>query len=128
MATIEKSMLKKRFYILSMVCFLTACSAIGLKQTAESKKIQFEQMFAEQCVKKEISNSVNPDVDRLRFSKPCLCIAKRIGKELSERERERFLFKQKITRSLAMRFDKAAYFCVQSVTRPKSKFSVRKKQ
>ena len=127
MVKIEKSMLKRKFYILSIVCFLTACSAIDLKQTTESKKVQFEQMFAEQCIKKEIGNSVNPDVDRLRLSKPCSCIAKRIGGELSERERERFLLKQKITRSLAMRFDKAAYFCVQSVTRPKSKFSVRKK-
>lgn len=120
-------MLKSKFYILCLVCFLTACSTVGLKPRVESKKIKFEQIFAEQCIKKEIRNSVNPDVDRLRFSKPCSCIAKRIGDELSERERERFLIKQKITRSLAMRFDKAAYFCVQSVAKPKSKFSVRKK-
>jgi len=111
-----------------MVSTLTACSNSHLKQKTESKKLQFEQAFAEQCVEKEIRNSINKDVDRLRFSKPCKCIAKRITANLPEREMDKFLLENKITHSLRISFDKAAYFCVQNVSQPKSKFLHGKKQ
>jgi len=107
--------------------FLSSCSTHKLQQTTESKKNQFEQAFAEQCVEKEIRNSINKDVDRLRYTKPCRCIAKRMTGNLPVREMDKFLFEQKITHSLRMAFDKAAYFCVQNVSQPKSKFQVGRK-
>lgn len=111
-----------------IVSNLIACSNSNFKQKAESKKRQFEQTFSEQCVEKEIRNSINKDVDRLRFSKPCQCIAKRITAHLPEREMDKFLLEKKITHSLRISFDKAAYFCVQNVSQPKSKFLHGKKQ
>jgi len=119
----------KKSFIL-FICsgvFLSSCSTHKLQQTTESKKLQFEQAFAEQCVEKEIRNSINKDVDSLRYTKPCRCIAKRITGNLPEREMDKFLFEQKITHSLRIAFDKAAYFCVQNVSQPKSKFQVGRK-
>lgn len=106
----------------SLIYILSGCSINKTQQTTESKRIQFEQSFAEQCVEKEVRNSINKDIDRIRFSKPCACIAKRIANHLPEREMEKFLLEHKITHSLTMSFDKAAYFCVQNVTRPKTRF------
>lgn len=101
---------------------LVSCSNTKLLQTAGSKREQFEQTFAKQCVEKEVRNSINKDNDRLRFAKPCECIAKRISAHLPERERDKFLLEHKITHTLTISFDKAAYFCVQNVSRPKSLF------
>jgi len=110
-----------------LVGFLSSCSINNVKQTTVSKKELFEQKFAEQCVEKEVRNSINKDNDRLRFAKPCSCIAKRIASRLAEREMDKFLVEHKITHSLTMSFDKAAYFCVQNVTRPKTRYLVGKK-
>jgi len=103
-----------------VISSLAACSTQNIKQTTESKKHQFEQIFSNQCVEKEVRHSINKDVDRLRFAKPCACIAKRITKNIS-------VLEHKVTHSLKMSFDKAAYFCIQNVTRPKSRFSVGRK-
>ncbi len=107
--------------VVCLISFMSSCSVNKLQQTPVSRKLKFEQAFAEQCIKKEIRNSINKDIDRLRFSKPCSCIAKRVVKGLTEREMDKFLLENKITRSVSMRFDKAAYFCVQNVTRPKAR-------
>lgn len=113
---------------LGLVSFFTACAFNQSQQTPELRKSQFEQAFAEQCVEKEIRNSINKEVDRLRFTKPCSCIAKRISGNLAGVEMDKFLLEQKVTHSLKMSFDKAAYFCVQTVATPKSRFLHGKKQ
>jgi len=119
--------IKNLLVSLFLVSFLSSCSINNVQQTTASKKDQFEQKFAEQCVEKEVRNSINKDNDRLRFAKPCSCIAKRIANRLPEREMDKFLVEHKITHSLTMSFDKAAYFCVQNVTRPKTRYLVGKK-
>jgi len=116
--------IKNLLMSLFLVSFLSSCSINNVQQTTVSKKDQFEQKFAEQCVEKEVRNSINKDNDRLRFAKPCSCIAKRIASHLPEREMDKFLVEHKITHSLTMSFDKAAYFCVQNVTRPKTRYLV----
>lgn len=115
----------KNFFILLssllMVIFLTACSddketiAFNHPHTSGSnlKKHTFEHKFAEQCIKREASNSVNKQKDEKHYSKPCMCIAKRIMKNLTTVEAEKFLIEKKNTHSLKMSFDEAAYFCVQ---------------
>jgi hypothetical protein len=103
-----------------IVFFFSTCSAKNLQQTSESRKLKFEQVFAEQCVEKEIRNSVNKEEDRRRFSVPCSCIAKRIATDLSVPDAEKFLLEQKITHAFRMSFDEAAYFCVQQKKTPKS--------
>ncbi len=117
-----------RLWAVGACIVLSACSFNNIKQTPEAKRLKFEQTFASQCVEKEVRNSVNKDIDRLRFAKPCSCIAKRIADSLGKREMDKFLLEHKIPHSLAMRFDRAAYFCVQDVARPKPKLLFGKKQ
>lgn len=111
----------KVYFCLFVIFVLSACSSNTPRKTAELRKLDFEQAFSEQCIKNEIKNSVNKDTDRLRFTKPCQCIAKKIANNLPKRDMDKFLLEQKITHSLTMSFDKAAYFCVQSVKQPKTR-------
>jgi len=83
-------------------------------------KHKFEHKFAEQCVQREIQNSVNKADERKRFAKPCLCIATRIMRDLTAVEAEKFLIEKKSTQSLKMSFDEAAYFCLQNKAQAKS--------
>ena len=89
-------------------------------EVSDLKKHKFEHQFAEQCVTREIQNSVNKENDRKRFAKPCLCIATRIMKNLTAVEAEKFLIEKKSTQSLKTSFDEAAYFCLQEKKQAKS--------
>lgn len=87
-------------------------------KNVDIKKAKFERDFANQCVEREIKNSINKDNDRKRFEKPCLCIAQRMMKDLTAMEAEKFLVEQKSTQSLRIVFDEAAYFCLQNKKEP----------
>ena len=87
---------------------------------SDLKKHTFEHKFAKQCVEREVRNSVNKANDRKRYAKPCMCIAKRIMKNLTAVEAEKFLVEKKSTQSLKMSFDEAAYFCLQTKAKVKS--------
>ena len=87
---------------------------------SDLKKHTFEHKFAKQCVEREVRNSVNKANDRKRYAKPCMCIAKRIMKNLTAVEAEKFLVEKKSTQSLKMSFDEAAYFCLQTKAKAKS--------
>ncbi len=77
------------------------------------EKHEFEHDFAEQCIAREISHSINKDNDRKRFTKPCMCIAKYMLKDLTAVEADKFLKEKKGTQSLRIRFESAAYHCLQ---------------
>lgn len=83
-------------------------------------KHEFEHDFAAQCVEREIKNSINKDNDRKRFTKPCMCIATFMMKDLTAVEAEKFLKENKNTQSLRIRFENAAYNCLQEKEQPKS--------
>ncbi|MFW5443565.1 MAG: hypothetical protein ACKE51_04560 [Methylococcaceae bacterium] len=100
---------------------LAKAEIIKAEKVDALKKKQFEDKFAMQCVENEIKNSVNKELDRKRFTKPCSCIAKRMMMNLSAVDAEKFLVENKSTQSLMMDFDKAAFFCVQNKPRPKAK-------
>ena len=55
------------------------------------QKHKFEHDFAEQCVSRELKNSVNIEEDKQRFSKSCLCVATYMLKDLTDEEAEKFL-------------------------------------
>ncbi|GAB4259183.1 MAG: hypothetical protein Kow0065_09110 [Methylomicrobium sp.] len=82
-------------------------------------KHEFEHQFADQCVEREIKNSVNKELDRKRFEKPCLCIATYLLKDLTAKEAELFIKENKNTQSLRIKFESAAYHCLQEKTQPK---------
>lgn len=82
-------------------------------------KHQFEHEFADQCVARELKSSVNPDVDKPRLDKDCMCISKYLMKDLSGDEARKFLKEHENTHSLQIKFDAAAYFCLQNKQLPK---------
>jgi hypothetical protein len=84
------------------------------------EKHKFEHKFANQCVAREIKNSVNKAYDKKRLEKTCLCIASYMMKDLTAVEAEKFLEENKNTRSLQIRFDNAAYQCLQKNKMPKA--------
>lgn len=127
------------FFIILVLFGLVACSSDEEKSTQQVKpsshptfdhthgdevtdleKHKFEHKFANQCVAREIKNSVNKDYDKKRLEKTCLCIASYMMKNLTAVEAEKFLEENKNTRSLQIRFDNAAYQCLQQNKQPKA--------
>ena len=103
-----------------LILFLASCSDDKPQfdhshddEVTNLEKHQFEHAFAEQCVARETQNSVNKELDKKRYAEPCLCIATYMMKDLTAPEAEKFLEENKSTRSLQIRFDNAAYHCVQ---------------
>ncbi len=138
-------MQKKYSYKISSVCIslclafvLSGCSDDAPKSKPQAKKVHnpfdhshdatvtdiqkhvFEHDFAEQCVEREISGSINKENDRKRFAKPCLCIATFMMKDLTAVEAEKFIKENKSTQSLRIRFENAAYHCLQEKQQPQS--------
>jgi len=85
------------------------------------QKHKFEHDFAKTCVARETRNSVNKDIDTKRAEKDCLCIATYMMKDLTGVEAEKFLTEKKNTQSLRIRFENAAYNCLQKTAdKPKA--------
>lgn len=76
-------------------------------------KHKFEHQFADECVAREIRNSPNKEDDKARFEVPCMCIAQYLMKGLTAKEAELFLTEHRNTQSLRIRYDSAAYHCLQ---------------
>jgi hypothetical protein len=83
------------------------------------QKHTFEHEFAEECVNREIKNSVNKDVDRARYTEPCMCIATFLMKDLTADEAKKFMVEHKNTQSLVIKYESAAYHCLQEKVPPK---------
>ena len=122
--------------IASLALILSGCSDDKPKQQAKKphnpwdhthdavvtdiQKHVFEHDFAEECVEREVRNSINKENDRKRFAKPCMCIATLMMKDLTAIEAEKFLKEKKTTQSLRIRFENAAFHCLQNKQQPKS--------
>lgn len=83
-------------------------------------KHRFEHAFAEQCIARETKNSVNKENDRKWFTEPCLCIANYLLRDLSAANAEKFINEKKHTRSLQIKYDNAAYQCLQQKQQPQA--------
>jgi hypothetical protein len=77
------------------------------------QKHKFEHDFAKQCVQNELRNSINKDIDKERYAKPCMCIATYLMKDLTAQEAKKFITEHENPRSLEIKFDSAAYHCLQ---------------
>jgi hypothetical protein len=82
-------------------------------EVSDLVKHKFEHDFAEQCIDREMASPVNKELDRERFAKPCMCIAQHLMKGLTAKEAELFLNEHKNTQSLRIRYEAAAYDCLQ---------------
>ncbi|MGR9052690.1 MAG: hypothetical protein ACU84J_08580 [Gammaproteobacteria bacterium] len=89
-------------------------------EVTDLEKHKFEHEFADQCVARELRQSANKEEsDRQRLAKPCMCIAQFMMKDLTAKEAEKFLKEHKDTQSLRIRFENAAYHCLQQTAQPK---------
>lgn len=132
MKTVKKSIGKLPVVIscILLSLFLVACSddekaVVKLYDHNHSGntnmgKHRFEHNFAEQCIAREIENSINKNNDRERFAEPCLCIANYLLQDLSETDAEKFINENKHTRSLQIKYDSAAYYCLQEKQPPQA--------
>ncbi len=83
------------------------------EKVTDIEKHKFEHEFSQDCVIRELKHSKEKNPDKERFKKPCMCIAKFMMKDLTAVEAEKFLTEDKDTQSLRIRFDNAAYNCLQ---------------
>ena len=82
-------------------------------EVSDLVKHKFEHDFAAQCVEREIKASGDDVQNRDRLEKSCMCIAQHLMAGLTAKEAELFLDKHKDTQSLRIRYEAAAYKCLQ---------------
>ncbi|WP_027158984.1 hypothetical protein [Methylobacter luteus] len=83
------------------------------------QKHTFEHQFADQCVARELKSSVNKEYDKKRLEDACMCIATFLMKDLTADEAEKFITEHKNTQSLVIKYESAAYHCLQEKAQPK---------
>lgn len=83
------------------------------------QKHKFEHDFADQCVNRELKNSTNKEFDKVRYATPCMCIAKFLMKDLTADEAQLFIGEHKNAQSLVIKYEAAAYHCLQQNALPK---------
>jgi hypothetical protein len=82
-------------------------------EVTDMEKHKFEHEFAAQCVDRELNNSANKIEDAERLTKSCECIATYLMKDLTAQEAEKFIKEHEHPQSLRIKFEAAAYECVQ---------------
>ncbi len=92
-------------------------------EVTDVQKHKFEHDFADQCVQRELNNpnntSVNKEADKERYATSCMCIAKILMKDLTSEEAEKFIGEHKNAQSLVIKYESAAYHCLQQNAHPK---------
>lgn len=88
-------------------------------EVSDIQKHKFEHDFASQCVDRELKNSDNKEADKERYATPCMCIAKFLMKDLTAEEAEKFIGEHKNAQSLVIKYENAAYHCLQQNAHPK---------
>lgn len=91
---------------------------LGAKVTDEERQ-KFEHDFESQCIEREVLHSENKDEDRERYTEPCRCIATFMMKDLTAIEAEKFLEEHEDAQSLRIKYENAAYHCLQQKAHPK---------
>ncbi|ESS73757.1 hypothetical protein MGMO_11c00640 [Methyloglobulus morosus KoM1] len=87
-------------------------------EVTDMQKHQFEHDFAAQCVDRELNNSTNKIEDAERLTKSCECIATYMMKDLTAQEAEKFITEHENPQSLRIKFEAAAYECLQEKAHP----------
>ena len=82
-------------------------------EATETQKQKFQHDFAAQCTERELNNSTNKIADAERLAKSCECISAYITKDLTDEEAEKFNTEHENPQSLRIKFEAAAYECIQ---------------
>ncbi|MFW5443566.1 MAG: hypothetical protein ACKE51_04565 [Methylococcaceae bacterium] len=77
------------------------------------EKGKFRNEFARDCVARELNITNGKKLDRDYIEKTCDCIANYMDDHLTDQEAEEFLGEDNHMRALQIRYDAAAYHCVQ---------------
>ncbi len=88
-------------------------------QVTDIQKHKFEHDFAKQCVQRELKHFDNKEADEAKYTQPCMCIAKFLMKDLTAEEAEKFIGEHKNAQSLVIKYENAAYHCLQQNAHPK---------
>lgn len=88
-------------------------------EVTDVQKHKFEHDFSAQCVDRELKNSTNKENDEKRISESCMCIAKYMMKDLTAQEAEKFMTEHENPQSLRIKFESAAYHCLQEKVPPR---------
>lgn len=88
-------------------------------EVTDVQKHKFEHDFAQQCVQRELEHSPDKAADEDRWREPCICIATYLMKDLTADEAEKFIGEHKDTQSLVIKFESAAFHCLQAKAQPK---------
>lgn len=94
-------------------------NSVDYGEASDSVKKKFINEFSKNCVARELQNSVNKDVDEKRFQQSCDCIAQHIADDLADVDAEKYLDDHEDTQTLGIKFDTAAFFCLQNKPQPK---------
>lgn len=94
-------------------------NSVDYGEASDSVKKQFIKEFAENCVARELKTSVNKDIDEKRYQESCGCIAKHIADDLADVDAEKYIDDHEDTQTLDIKFDTAAFFCLQNKPQPK---------
>ncbi|MEQ1529568.1 MAG: hypothetical protein ABL925_09640 [Methylococcales bacterium] len=82
-------------------------------KVTDIEKQKFEHDFANQCEERELKNSVNKEDDKERIEEACTCIATFMMKDLTAIEAEKFITEHENAQSLRIKYENAAYHCLQ---------------
>jgi hypothetical protein len=88
-------------------------------KVSTAQKNKFEQEFAQQCVQRELKHSDNKEADEKKYTVPCTCIATFLMKDLTAEEAEKFIIEHENVQSLVIKYENAAYHCLQQNAHPK---------
>lgn len=94
-------------------------NSVDYGEASDSVKQKFINEFSENCVERELKNAVNQDVEEKRAKQSCDCIAGHIADDLSDVDAEKYLDDHEDTQTLGIKFDAAAFFCLQNKPQPK---------
>lgn len=83
-------------------------------EVTDLQKHKFEHDFAAQCVERELNNSQNNIDAAEKINKSCECIATYIMKDLTAQEAEKFINEHEHPQSLRIKYEAAAFHCLQT--------------
>lgn len=88
-------------------------------EVSDEDKQNFEERFEHQCIERESKNAANPEDAAAQATPPCRCIAKFMMKDLTAIEAEKYLEEHQDAHSLRIKYENAAYHCLQQNAHPK---------
>lgn len=94
-------------------------NTVDYGEASDTVKNKFIKTFSQNCVARELKNATNKDVDEKRYQQSCDCIAGHIADDLAEVDAEKYLEDHEDTQTLGIKFDAAAFFCLQNKPQPK---------